>query len=159
MRWALLLFVLALASCHSHKQVNEAREVAEVKEVSVDSVDKRSKTIQDYLSVAFLCDSISFHLTADSIVTDGKVIYNPTIAIEASKPSTNIEKTSSENQTDSVSQHIEKTDSVATSSRLSNDYETVTIAKPPAIHHIAIAVAMSAAAIILILAIWKHRKK
>lgn len=129
-RSIIIILLCSLCACSSQKSATMHESTLMNEQVTTDSVATGTKTSHIYDFISAVCDSISFSFTADSIVTSDAVIYRPFVSVDVTEPSVAVEKAETTIQSDSVSQHIEKIDSVATLSDSTTYSETVAAAKP-----------------------------
>lgn len=132
MRWciSIILALLLISSCQSHKSANFVGSSRKRSHISNDSTAVSS--IHDYKSEIFsvVSDSISISFSADSVITQDMVVYRPAATVYVYHPSFENKKTEVQHHSDSARQTVEICDSMATVIDKATDSEKGSIGKP-----------------------------
>ena len=141
----LLLLVAGLSGCRTKRNLTVREQQTEtiLDIISTDATHAGSR--ETWSKILAMCDSLNISFTADSIkTTEGGVIYNPAVTVNAVSPSVDIESTEHEADVDTIHEESEHHLDTSVDNETNDDRDTVVVAKPPGLLWIFTAVIVAA---------------
>ena len=85
-RASLVLLVFLAVACSGSRDSLQSVSVADSAALHIDAAGSTRLRSWQEICLAFMADSLSMRLSADSVVTPDAVIYNPVVSVDAAAP-------------------------------------------------------------------------